>query len=772
MKHSSVFILSIIFTGLLATAKAQGVEEKYAWHNVTIGGGGFVTGVEFHPTERGLAYARTDVGGAYRWDEATAHWTPLLDCLGQADWNLQGVESIALDPTDPSRVYLACGTYTIPLPEVSNGAILRSIDRGASWARTPLPFKLGANEAARGSGERLTVDPNQPSHLYLGTRRDGLWQSTDYGATWARTASFPDLSDESGIHQPPSRERSDHFAQAVGIVWVRFDKSSGKPGQPTPVVYAAVSHTDQSIFRSTDAGKSWEPLPNQPTALLPTGAALAPDGTLYVTYGDDPGPSRMHNGAVWKFDRMHSTWTQLTPENPKATPTSSGFGYTGICFDPQDPKTLLVSTWGRGTPCDEIFRSNDSGESWRPLMVTATWDHSSAPYTETMRHHWLSDLEIDPFNRDRIVFNTGYGLWASTNAVSASPDQPIHWVFFNAGLEETVPLALISPPIGAHLISGVGDIDGFVHDDLAQSPPKGRFSGPGYKNTEWLDYAALQPATIVRAGTTYQDDRILAAVSDDSGGSWAPLASEPPHPGDPHKFTTGPVAVSADGKVIVWTPKGGAPYFSTDRGKAWHQAHLPANTRIVGDRVDARVFYGYSAEESTLHVSTDMGASFAEVQSNLAVPARRRKASGYSDLAAVPGHGGEVWLVADGKLFRFMEQGKRTTRFASLSEVGAVGFGKPAPGADYPAVFITATINGLHGIYRSDNCGVTWARLTDPLHQFGSASRLTGDPRIFGRVYFCTGGRGIIYGERAQETGTNKISDTSSARTGDSGCAQ
>ncbi|HLP24853.1 MAG TPA: hypothetical protein VK477_04195, partial [Acidobacteriota bacterium] len=116
--------------------------ESYIWRNVAIGGGGFVTGVEFHPTERGLAYARTDVGGAYRWDAAAQTWVPLLDWLGQPDWNLQGVESIALDPTDPNRVYLAVGTYT--RPDIGDAELLRSSDRGATWQRTPLPFKLGA----------------------------------------------------------------------------------------------------------------------------------------------------------------------------------------------------------------------------------------------------------------------------------------------------------------------------------------------------------------------------------------------------------------------------------------------------------------------------------------------------------------------------------------------------------------------------------------------------------------------------------------------------
>ncbi|WP_229257251.1 GDSL-type esterase/lipase family protein [Duganella callida] len=41
---------------------------QYAWDNVSIGGSGFVSGLIASKTEPGLIYARTDVGGAYRWD--------------------------------------------------------------------------------------------------------------------------------------------------------------------------------------------------------------------------------------------------------------------------------------------------------------------------------------------------------------------------------------------------------------------------------------------------------------------------------------------------------------------------------------------------------------------------------------------------------------------------------------------------------------------------------------------------------------------------------
>ena len=75
---------------------------KYVWQSVKIVDGGVMPGIYIHPAVPGLMYIRANVGGAYRWDSTKAIWVPLLDWLGGArsDWNLTGVESIALDPTD------------------------------------------------------------------------------------------------------------------------------------------------------------------------------------------------------------------------------------------------------------------------------------------------------------------------------------------------------------------------------------------------------------------------------------------------------------------------------------------------------------------------------------------------------------------------------------------------------------------------------------------------------------------------------------------------
>src|SRR5262249_7342794 len=168
---------------------------KYKWKNVVGLGGGFVSGVVFSPVEKDLVYARTDVGGAYRWNPADKSWIALTDELGR-DSNFLGIESLAADPVDANKVYLAAGTYTGSW--VGNGALLRSNDRGNSWQPIDMPMKMGGNENGRSNGERLAIDPNLTSVLYFGSRKNGLWKSADSGSTWAKVDRFPVADDSKG----------------------------------------------------------------------------------------------------------------------------------------------------------------------------------------------------------------------------------------------------------------------------------------------------------------------------------------------------------------------------------------------------------------------------------------------------------------------------------------------------------------------------------------------------------------------------------------------
>jgi hypothetical protein len=49
------------------TKEIKAASGNYIWKSVQVAGGGFVDGIIFYPTEKNLRYARTDMGGAYRW---------------------------------------------------------------------------------------------------------------------------------------------------------------------------------------------------------------------------------------------------------------------------------------------------------------------------------------------------------------------------------------------------------------------------------------------------------------------------------------------------------------------------------------------------------------------------------------------------------------------------------------------------------------------------------------------------------------------------------
>ena len=87
-------------------------------------------------------------------------------------------------------------------------------------------------------------------------------------------------------------------------------------------------------------------------------------------------------------------------------------------------------------------------------------------------------------------------------------------------------------------------------------------------------------------------------------------------------------------------------------------------------------------------------------------------------------------------------------RAAGVDNAYSVGLGKPARDGDPPVVFVFGEVAGKLGLYRSDDEGRRWQRIDDDAHRIGGVVRhVTGDPRLPGRVYFGTEGRGIWYGD-------------------------
>ncbi|WP_329334096.1 1,4-beta-glucanase [Streptomyces sp. NBC_00663] len=716
---------AVALTGLPSIqGRAYAASTTYRWRNVVQGGTGFVTGVLFHPSVRGLAYARTDIGGAYRWDDSAARWTPLTDHLGWDDWNLLGVEAMAVDPAHPNRVYLALGTYAQSW--ASNGAVLRSDDRGATWARTDLAVRLGANEDGRGCGERLLVDPRDSDTLWLGTRHDGLLRSTDRGATWAAATGFPGTPSASG--------------QGVTLL-----VAAGR------TLYAGWGDSDggaANLYRTAD-GTSWEAVPGQPSgaaAKVPIrGAYDRNTRELYLTYADAPGPNGQSDGSVHALCTANGKWREVTPVKPGGTTDDGGtdsFGYGGVAVDARRPGTLVVSTNNRWALVDTVFRSTDGGRSWTSLKDSAVFDVSETPFLKWGADApkfgwWIQALALDPYDSKHLVYGTGATLYGTRDLK--------HWAPQIRGLEEASVRQLISPPAGeARLISGSGDIGVMYHEKLTASPSRGMASNPLFGTATGLAQAVAKPAYVVRTGW---GDHGNGAYSNDGGRTWAPFAAQP----SLAKDAPGPIAVSADGGVLLWVfvHWDGTKYpahRSTDNGATWTEvSSFPKGATPLADPADPALFYAYDTDTGTLFASTDGGVTFTARASGLP--------SGDSqfELVAAPGRSGDLWLsVKWNGLYRSTDGGRSFAKVASCWASYTLGFGKAADGADYPAVYLVGSTESITAVYRSDDEAKSWVRINDDQHQWGwTGEVITGDPRVHGRVYLATNGRGIQYGEPA-----------------------
>jgi hypothetical protein len=747
-----------LVTGFVLSANpvSAAPADSYSWKNVAIGGGGFVDGIVFNQGQANLIYARTDIGGAYRWNQSSSSWTPLLDWVGTNNWGYNGVVSLATDAVDPTRVYAAVGMYTNDW-DPNNGAILRSTNQGATWSATPLPFKLGGNMPGRGQGERLSIDPNRNSTLYFGAPSGhGLWRSTDSGVTWAQVTSFPNPGNY--VQQAGDAYLGDN----QGVLWVDFDKTTGTAGNATQTIYVGVADKNNPVYRSTNGGSTWSAVPGAPTGYLPHQGVLdTVNHQLYIATSDTGGPYDGAKGDVWKYGTATGTWTQISPI--PSSSTDDYFGYSGLTIDRQHPNTIMVATQISWWPDAIFFRSTDGGATWTRIWDFASYPSRTTRYTLNVTSEpwltfgaapadpvpspklgWMNEsVSIDPFNSNRMMYGTGATLYGTNNLTNWDTGGQITITPMVTGLEETAALDLISPPTGAPLLSALGDIGGFVHTSLT-SVPAMMYTQPNLGSTTSIDFAELNPATIVRSGnvdTTASPGVTRAGFSTNSGGSWFQASSEPGG-----VTAGGTIAESANASATVWSPTGAQVSYSTTYGSSWTgSSGIPSGAQVRSDRVNPAKFYGFNA--GTFYVSTNSGASFT------ATAATGLPSSGNVYFKAVAGHEGDIWLAGGTGttygLWHSTNSGASFTKLANVDQADNVGFGKAAPGQTYPALYIVAQVGGVRGVFRSDDSGTNWVRINDDQHQYGNiGGAITGDPRIYGRVYLGTNGRGVLYADR------------------------
>jgi hypothetical protein len=273
-----------------------------------------------------ILYTAVRGGGVYKSSDSGMSWTAVNNGLT----NLS-VYTLVIDPLTPTTLY--AGTY------YGSGAIFKSSDGAATWT---------LSRAGTAPVMALGIDPQTPSTLYAATAGEGVYKSTDSGATWNPV--------NHGL--PESLLHIKHLAV--------------DPLQPV-TLYAGTTY--YGVYKSSDGGLNWAAANSGLTASEIVRLAVDPlaPATVYAVAQD---------GGLFKSDDGGGHWDVVS--------AASGYAVAYVAVAPTPPSSLYL-----GTIEGYIYRSRDGGGHWRQVG----YDYAG-----------MSALAFDPFTPN-LLYSAGGGVY-------------------------------------------------------------------------------------------------------------------------------------------------------------------------------------------------------------------------------------------------------------------------------------------------------------------------------------------------------------------------
>lgn len=717
-----------------------------SWKRLRVGAGGYVTGISI--AQDGTKVVRTDTHNAYVWNDQAKIWDELLTrkTLPQGDvpFPVYSGDQSGGGRSDGPGCWEAAvaNSNSSVIYAVWNAWCYRSTDKGKSFQKTALPrIYARANDQNFGGGERLmgpkmAIDPANANVVWLsGDMGDGPWTTEDGGGSWARSVQLPKPHDGTASQTN------------TGPYLIVFDPSSPVVGGRTQGIYVAVY--GHGLFGSRDGGATFKQIPGAPTAFR----RLTCDQL----------------GRVWICDT--STVAQPIKKYDNGAWTSHGLTnvrIVDVAINPANPAHIVA--WSNTL---HIVQSKDGGATWQhwfahadPSLSHITAVATDVPWLESSVNQAnlsVAAASFDPSN-GRCYLATGLGVFY----VDAFPDTrstKFQIVSQSWGIEQLCIKSLMVPP-GGTVISAQLDRSAMKLDDPDVAPAT---YGPsiGLKDGFDLDYSLTDPDYVVALCAKQGN---FSGYSRDRGDTWTYFPGKDQMSASPG----GSIAVSAPENIVHVPGNNGVARYTQDGGATWLPLTIPGLPAVDGtetgwgwhwvfnrkilcaDKVQPNVFYAYNygpsgkPELAGLWKTTDGGRNWARAKAGKI----GEWTTFHTQMDSVPGSAGHLFFTAgleqNQPLYRSTDGGGEWTEVANVKDVISFGFGKPADGTQYPALYIAGKVDNVYGIWRSiDNCE-NWTKIGEyPLDGIDAPTTIAGDPNLYGRAYIGFGGSGGAYVDSA-----------------------
>ena len=759
------------------TANAASLESSYTWGTMRIGGGGFVSGIV---TGKDVMYARTDVGGAYKYNYETESWEQLLDFINDADRGLLSVDAMAVDPTDDDTVYFLCGCAYFSAEKT---VIFKTTDGGKTFKEIDVTnlIKVMGNGDGRQCGESIAVDPDNPKVIYAGgdvtcddKSESALIKSTDGGETWSPVKGYDDLGLFSETTKWPTWTEtlarsvtSDEYNHQNGVAAIAITGGKvyvGTSAKGTENVHVASTKDDKFSVLSKDL----------PTDIFPSRINIDANGNLLITYI----AGLAFNGASgggYRYEPKTGTVTQILD-------SAKGFG--SVWADPSNPDHMIAGTCGKwedqlwqawtdehgATWGDQYFRSFDGGKTWENFTPGKSAGWGEKPISEYLQDggyawirdkaiHWSGTVVTDPRNSDRMFITSGNGVFIAENIWSTDPEKRPVFTFHPDGIEEVVSLDFTSTADGLDL-SAIGDYDGFVHE----SPDKiGLQYQPNMGSTSAIAVCAQNTDVWARIA---EGDNGSGYYTTDRGKSWTAF---------PAAVKGGKLAIAQLDKstyrIFNTSKDSSSVSYSDDWGETWTScegipsAYGSKPTMLLIEPDDPETVYAYVTYYNSSWFYSKDKPDASDAQYKFCVSKDGGKTFKSTDICMYDqcdSAGRIAYLGTKGDLMlaggwygmyhvKVADDGSVTSeKLDNVSYCKTMGYGAPEKKGDVNALYMYGkpSETDAEGIYRSTDAGKTWDCINTK-HLYGGTGNgnyLVGDMNEFGKVYMSTVGCGIVYG--------------------------